>query len=171
MAGHDRIQQLGTRPSYAMRQSPHHQRSMTEEMRRPALTTQFRSRSNTSTSTSNDMLVGSIVTSPGSSLPRSSPRTSVSVDRSSSSFSTHSRVERSESLGKSLMKKGSKFLRRKGSASELTSLRLLDWSDELKEGETNSRMKREPPMPGHSRMLSEDYGASAQTTLMVHTDG
>ncbi len=33
------------------------------------------------------------------------------------------------------MKKGSKFLRRKGSASELTSLRLLDWSDELKEGE------------------------------------
>ncbi len=145
VAGHDRIQQLGERPLSPMRQTPHHQRSATEDLRRPPIP-KLRSRSNTSTS--NDISFrGQAASQP--SLETSDSYGSRNLnDRRSLPPGGHLRGERSESLRMTLMKKGSRLLlKRQNSQQNLTSLRTVDWSQELDE---SPYYEKSNPMDGTS---------------------
>lgn len=120
---HYNIQQLGKRPFTSMVQPTSHQRSLTEETRRPSLL-QFRSRSNSSAPslTAREEPKQSSTPSFDRSTPRSSPDR-----RSISRGSIHARVGSVDGFGKILMAKGSKLLRRQNSKHDLTSLQTLDW--------------------------------------------
>ena len=122
--GKSKIYQLGERPHSAMTQTSSHQRTMTEHLRRPP-PTPARGRSNTMTSN----YVPPNTTPPSSFQAASGMR----YDRRSTAMSVHSRSERSGSLSKSLKTKASKLLRRQDSNTNLTSLRVVDWSEELDE--------------------------------------
>ena len=119
-----KMYQLGERPHSAMRQASSHQRTMTEHLRRPS-PMQARGRSNTLTS---DYIP------PDTSPPFSFHETAgMPYDRRSTAMSVHSRNERSGSFSKSLKTKASRLLRRQESNTNLTSLRVVDWSEELDE--------------------------------------
>lgn len=92
--------------------------------------------------------VGSL--SPTSSIHMSSPRDL--HDMRSISESIVSRIDRPESLAKTLVSKGYKLLRRQNSKSDLTSLRTMDWMEESKAEKTL------PKSSNHSRWQSTDSG-------------
>lgn len=125
VADHYSIQQLGKRPftSMLLPQPSLHQRSFTEDTRRPSLL-QLRSRSN-STVAGHAICQGPNL-SPTLSVDRSTSR--ASIDRRwISGGSTHKRAGSSDGFGKTLMAKGSKLLRRSNSKHDLTSLQTLEW--------------------------------------------
>lgn len=127
---HYKIQNLGKRPFITMfapaTPSPHHQRALTKDIgRRPSLTLRSRSNSSMPSSTPHESNLSHAVT-----IERSTPRSSSSADRHSfAGNSLYTRAERSESLGKTLMAKGSRLLRRRNSKQDLTSLHPMDWSE------------------------------------------
>ncbi|MCJ1458654.1 hypothetical protein MMC28_009028 [Mycoblastus sanguinarius] len=150
VADHCNMQQLGRRPYTTM---VHHQRALTEDVKRPSLV-DIRSRSNTSTSSSPLEVTN---TKQITSFDRSNPANS--TDRRSSSGSTHTRGDSSSSLGKALLSKGSRFLRRQNSKQDqdLTSLRTLDWLEESERGR-GDHVQETPHRrnPRHSRIRSDD---------------
>ena len=149
VADHCNMQQLGRRPYTTM---VHHQRALTEDVKRPSLV-DIRSRSNTSTSSSPLEVTN---TKQITSFDRSNPANS--TDRRSSSGSTHTRGDSSSSLGKALLSKGSRFLRRQNSKQDqdLTSLRTLDWLEESERGR-GDHVQETPHRrnPRHSRIRSD----------------
>ena len=152
--GHERWQSVDYRPTMASTKSSGHQRSLTDDNNKRPFFAQMRSRSNTSTSSS-DIPFARKALSPEYSL-ESSPR--VSFDRPRS---RQARPERPESIRKTLVSKSSRlFKSRPSSRDDLTSLRPLDWSDEFEndicpapEPEMNSR-----PSSRHFRKASKTDG-------------
>lgn len=153
---HYKIQNLGKRPfttmlAPAMPTPHHHQRALTEDIRRPSLTVRARSNSSMPSSTSYQNNLP-----PAVAIERSTPRSSSSLDRYSfAENSVHTRAERSESFGKSLMAKGSRLLRRQNSKNDLTSLHPMSWS------ENDNRHVQEMsnrPDSRHSRVRSTGEG-------------
>ncbi len=137
-----------------------HQRSLTDDNRRPILT-QMRSRSNTSTSSSDITLIKKPL-SPDLSADNS-PRGSFDRPRGRTS-----RAERPESFRRTIVSKSSKlFKSRPGSRDDLTSLQPLDWSEEFEndicpapEPKTQSR-----PASRHFRKASKNDGKSTALFL------
>ena len=158
--GHERWQSMDYRPTVASAQSFGHQRSLTEDNNKRPLFAQMRSRSNTSTSSS-DIPFARKALSPEFSL-ESSPRGSFDRPRS-----RQCRVERPESFRRTLVSKSSRlFKSRPSSRDDLTSLRPLDWSDEF---ENNICPAPEPAMTSrptsrHFRKASKNDG---QTCFQV----
>lgn len=152
--GHERWQSVDYRPTRALTKPTGHQRSLTEESNKRPLFAQMRSRSNTSTSSS-DVPFARKAISPEYSL-ENSPRGSFDRPRS-----RQSRVERPESFRRTLVSKSSRlFKSRPSSRDDLTSLRPLDWSDEFEndicpapEPVTTSR-----PTSRHFRKASKNDG-------------
>ena len=102
-----------------------HPRPLNEDGRRPNVL-QKRSRSNTSiTSLAPPSPYEGASLSPAISIDRST--SNCSSDRRSVSGSINARASSTDSLGKTLMAKGSRLLRRQNSKQELTSLHTLDW--------------------------------------------
>ena len=147
---HYNIQNLGRRPFTTMLLPTLHQRSLTEDSKRPDLPP-VRSRSNSSTASHSayDSRKPSLTPS----FERSTPRSSIDR-RSVSGLSIHARAGSTDSFGKSLMAKGSRLLRRQNSKQDdltsLTSLQTLDWLEDTKKkaqfqevsNEANARYSR-----------------------------
>ena len=126
MANRGGLSQLGARPYSAMGQTGHHQRTVTEDLRRPKHSP-MQSRGRSNTATLNDFpsqIRAPYVIDQTSGMPS---------DRRSASISLHSRNERSESFSRTLRTKASRLLRRQENDENLTSLRTVDWSEELDE--------------------------------------
>ncbi len=127
VADHYNIQRLGKQPFYTMLQPTLHHRSLTEDTRRPSRP-QPRSKSNSSAAL-HTLHEGSRPL-PAPSFDRSAP--GISADRRSlSSGSIHRRGGSSDSFGKALMARGSRLLRRQNSKHDLTSLKTLEWLEEV----------------------------------------
>ena len=125
-----------------------HQRSLTEDNKRPPMP-QMRSRSNTSTSSS-DIPFTRKALSPD---PDSSPRDSFERPRG-----RQTRVERPESFRRTIVSKSSKlFKSRPSSRDNLTSLQPLDWSEEF---ENDICPAPEPKTP--SRPTSRQFRTSSK---------
>ena len=152
-SGHERWQSMDHWPPMASRQSSGHQRSLTEDNKRPPLV-QLRSRSNTSTSSS-DIPFARKAFSPELPL-EPSPRGSFDRPRS-----RQTSTERPQSFRRGLIAKSSRlFKQRSDSRDDLTSLRPLDWSEEFEndicpvvEPEISSR-----PVSRHARNASKSDG-------------
>jgi hypothetical protein len=161
---HYKIQNLGKRPFTTMlapaRPSSHHQRALTDDVptRRPSLTVRSRSNSSMPGSTPFESNL-----SPALTIDRSTPRSSSSQDRHSfAGNSLYTNAKRSESLGKSLMAKGSRLLKRQNSKNDLTSLHPMNWSEE------DSRHVQEMsnrPGSRHSRIRSTGEGELPLTAV------
>ena len=157
----ERWQSVDGQSPMALTKATGHQRSLTEDNNKRPLLTQMRSRSNTSTSSS-DIPFARKAMSPEYSL-ENSPRGSFDRPRS-----RQSKVERPESFRRTLVSKSSRlFKSRPSSRDDLTSLRPLDWSDEFEndicpapEPATTSR-----PTSRHSRKASK---ADGQTHDLRH---
>ena len=141
---HYNIQNLGRRPFNMMLQPSLHHRSMTEDARRPS-PPPSRSRSNSSFAI--HPLYEGIKLSPSPSIDRSTPGFAAE-SRSSSISSIHKRGTSSEGFGKSLMAKGSKFLRRQNSKqdqdNDLTSLHTLEWLEAINQTENAQGLSDRP---------------------------
>ena len=165
VADHYNIQQLAKRPFYTMLQPTSHHRSLTEDTRRPSLP-QLRSRSNSSSAFRT--LYEGTRPSPAPPLDQFTP--GLSVDRRSfSSGSIHKRVGSSDSFGKSLMAKGSRLLRRQNSKHDLTSLKTLEWLEDVNSREElqgTSRRSGSWPSPIRSTGDGECSRISNGTTLI-----
>ena len=118
------MSQLSKRPYSAMPQQAHHQRTMTEEVRRPR-PAPIPSHVRSNTAESNDFPL-SFRAPLGTREAESSP-----YDRCSTSISLHSRNERPGSLGRTLKSKASKLLGRQGNDGNLTSLGTVNWSQKF----------------------------------------
>jgi hypothetical protein len=130
-----------------------HQRSLTEDNKRPVIT-QMRSRSNTSTSSS-DIPFARKALSPDLSLDNS-PRDSFDRPRG-----RQPRVERPDSFRRTIVSKSSKlFKSRPSSRDDLTSLRPLDWSDEFENDICPAPEPKTPSRPTsrHFRRPSKNDG-------------
>ena len=105
------------------RQPTNHLRTMTESIERPtSILPEPRRRSSTATSSEIKALGRPSLTIETGRRP---------YDRRSTSLGFHARNERSGSFTKTLKSKASRFLRRQDSHGNLTSLKPIDWSDEL----------------------------------------
>ena len=137
-ASYDDLPSPTERPQFTIRQPTNHQRTMTENIPRPSsIQSPPRRRSNT--------------VSPNERIALSRPTLTIETgrkpyDRRSTSLGFHGRPERSGSFTQTLKTRASRFLRRQDSHGNLTSLKPIDWSDELDESpwQTESRSpKRE----------------------------
>jgi len=158
---HYHIQQLGKRPFTTMLlpPTPLHQRSLTEDTRRPSLL-QLRSRSKSSTAS--QTIYERTDDSPSLPVDRNISR--ISVDRRSiSGGSIHRRAGNSKSFGKTLMAKGTKLLRRQNSKHDLTSLQTLEW---LAETNGKGHVQEMSTRPGSrlSRIQSSGNGKHSSST-------
>lgn len=148
---HDNIRKLGKRPFTTMlappTPAPHHHRALTEDIRRPTLTVRSRSNSSMPSSAPYENRP-----SPSIAMDRLTPRSSTSADRHSfAGNSLYTRGDRSESFGKTLMAKGSRFLKRQSSKNDLTSLYPMDLSENDKR---HVQEMSDRPGSRHSRIRS-----------------
>ena len=152
-SGHERWQSVDNKPTMAAGHPYGHQRSLTEDNKRPPLA-QMRSRSNTSTSSS-DIPFAKKALSPD--FSRDSSRRG-SFDQPNS---RQLRVERPESFRRTLVSKSSKlFKSRPSSRDDLTSLRPLDWSEEFENDicPAAEPITRSRPASRHFRKTSKNDG-------------
>ena len=136
---HYNIQKLGKHPFHPMMHPSLHQRSLTEDARRPSVPPP-RSRSNSLLAV--HTLYEGTRPPPTPSFDRSIFENSTDR-RSSFSGSTHKRVGSADSFGRSLMAKGSRLLRRQNSKHDLASLQTLEWLEDVKQ-ETADRPSPRP---------------------------